>query len=153
MTTPKPSVSVILRTSVETSRRAEASVISLFVIPVISLFVVPVVTPSEATIAVTVKSVAIISLVEAVSHTIIVLYHHVRSAIVSAIPAASAVGSPAMSTAIYGIEVRLSVVEIVPVWVSCIDSEPPITRIPIKRTVEICGFAVCLILPIVQYIA
>jgi hypothetical protein len=67
--------------------------------------------------------------------------------------ATSAMRVPGMSTAVGGIEVRASEVEIVTVWVTAIDAEVPVTCLPVKRAVEIGGCHKGVPLPVEEYIA
>ena len=72
-----------------------------------------------------------------------------RSAkLASMIPASAAIHSPAMSAAIYSIEMWATEEEVVSTRIACIDSEMEISSVPIKRTIEIASRAEISILPI-----
>ena len=62
-------------------------------------------------------------------------------------------GVPGMSTAIGGIEVRTSEVEVVTMWITEIDSEMPVTSLPVKWTIEIAGCYKGVPLPVEEYIS
>ena len=57
---------------------------------------------------------------------------------------------PAVASAVHGVEVRCTEVEVVTVWVAGVHAEVPIACVPIKRAIKIGGIAVHAVLPIEQ---
>ena len=93
---------------------------------------------------------SVISTVETVTHSEMrFTASRARSGILaSMIPTSSAIHSPAMSAAIYSIEMWATEEEVVSTRIACIDSEMEISSVPIKRTIEIASRAEISILPI-----
>jgi hypothetical protein len=58
-----------------------------------------------------------------------------------------------VAATIGNVEVGTSEVEIGAMRIACIDTEVPVATIPVERTVEVAGGAVCTILPVEQNIA
>ena len=71
----------------------------------------------------------------------------------SVIVAASAVHVPAVATAIGGIEVRATEVEVVTVRIAGVDGKVPVAGVPVERTVEVSGCAEEIPLPGVEDVA
>ena len=69
------------------------------------------------------------------------------------IPASSAVYSPAVVASIANVEVWSTEEEVVAARVTCVDSEMPVTAVPVERTIEVGGIAESAILPVEQDIA
>ena len=76
-----------------------------------------------------------------------------RSKPASFIPTASAVSSPTVSAIIIGIEVRTSKEEVVTMRIAGVDTEMPITAVPVKRTIEIGCVYIHTVLPIEKHIS
>ena len=74
-------------------------------------------------------------------------------ALVMIVVTMSAMCVPSMPSAISGIEVRTSEIEVVAVRIAQIDAKVPITGLPVKWTIEIAGSNVGIPLPVEQYIA
>ncbi len=81
-----------------------------------------------------------VSTVESVAHsyalTSVVVGHAVSTPM---IPTSSAIYSPTVSAAIGDIKVGAPEVEVVAMWVACVDTEAPIACIPIEGAVEVCS--------------
>ena len=85
-------------------------------------------------------AVAIVSAVPAVAHSeVCTISSAVEVVTVSVIVTVSSVTMPGMSSAIGGIEVWPTEVEVVAVGIACIDGEVPETGAPVERTVEVTG--------------
>lgn len=93
---------------------------------------------------------SVISTVETVTHSEMRFKaSRARSGILaSMIPTSSAIHSPAMSAAIYSIEMWATEEEVVSARISGVDSEMEISGVPIERTIEIACCAEITVLPI-----
>ena len=68
------------------------------------------------------------------------------------IPATATIVMPCMTSMICCIEVWMTVIEVIAMWIVCIDAEVPESIAPIEWTVEILKSAECAILPVEQYV-
>lgn len=77
-----------------------------------------------------------------------------RSDVVAAlIIAAASVAPPAVTTAIGQVDGRTAEIEVVASRIACVDSEMPVAGAPVERTVEICGCAESVPLPVQEDVA
>lgn len=126
------------------------------VVAMTEVAVVPAIVHIAATVVgavgIVVESVAIVTALESVAHTLMVVSASVvtRTEVTSVIPAATAVVMPTVSAAIYIEEMWTAIVEVVAMRVARIDTEVPVTSIPVDRTIEVRGTAEQLILPVEQ---
>lgn len=72
-----------------------------------------------------------ITSVETVSHTIWAFACFGSAEVTSVIPTASSIFVPTMSSAIYGPEMWTTKIEVVSMWIACVNTEMPITSIPV----------------------
>lgn len=94
-------------------------------------------------------TVVIISAVESIAHAYPIIASS-GTVVATIIPRSIAVAVPAVTSAVHGVEVWCTEIEVVTVWVASVYAEVPIACIPIERTVKIGGIAVHAILPIEQ---
>ena len=124
------------------------------VVPVVTMIPVVSYCGVSRAVAVTTVSVAIVTTVPAVAHTeVFTISSALEVVAVSVVVAVSAVTMPGMSSAIGGIEVRPTEVEVVAVRIACIDGEVPETGVPVKRTIEIAGCTEGSPLPVEENVA
>lgn len=57
---------------------------------------------------------------------------------------------PAVTSAVHGVEVRCTEIEVVTVWIAGVHTEVPIACVPVEWTIEITGIAVHAVLPVKQ---
>lgn len=69
------------------------------------------------------------------------------------IVAAASVAPPAVASAIGDVDGRTAEVEVVAPRIACVDSEMPVAGAPVERTVEICGCAESVPLPVQEDVA
>lgn len=94
-----------------------------------------------------------ISAIPAIMHSYVLSVARTIVALVMIVVTMSAMCVPSMPSAISGIEVRTSEIEVVAVRIAQIDAKVPITGLPVKWTIEIAGSNVGIPLPVKQYIA
>ena len=92
------------------------------------------------TVACTIMVMAIVSAVPSVTHTEMTGGVMVDIVVTAAmIPSSSSYDMPCMSTTVGGIEYRATIVEVVTMWITCIDGEVPETVTPVEWTIEVGG--------------
>ena len=89
------------------------------------------------------KSASIVATLETVAHAIAAP----STELPSAVPAAPII--PTTVTAVSVVKYGATEVIIVAIGIASVYAEPPVTRVVVKRTVEVIGLAVCPVLPIV----
>lgn len=93
-------------------------------------------------------AIAITAAVPTVAHSVVVVIDAVISVAAREVVTAVAVAAPAVSATVSCVERWTSEVEVVAVGVARIDVEMPTACAPIERTIEVCGCAECLPLPV-----
>jgi hypothetical protein len=85
--------------------------------------------------------VSVVATIPTVAHSyvMVTLSHCAIMTMTSFVPASASIMAPTVSAAIGSIEVWTTEVEVVTTWVMDIDSEVPVTSLPIEWTVEIGG--------------
>jgi hypothetical protein len=100
--------------------------------------------------------IAIVATVESIAHSeVLTVTRQRRTEVVGAsvVIAVSAIHVPAVSSPIGGIEVGTSIVEIVAMGIAGINTEVPVARTPIERTIEVGGCDVGIPLPRIKNVA
>lgn len=81
-----------------------------------------------------------VTTVEAITHAHARLTTRARTAEgATVVPASSTIHSPAMTTMVRSVEVRATEVEVVAVRIAGVDSEVPVTTVPVERAIEVSG--------------
>ena len=97
--------------------------------------------------------IAEIAAIPTIVHTEVLSANRTEVLSASIVVAMSAMNVPGMSTTIGCIEVWASEVEVIAMRIAAIDTEVPVTSLPIEWTVEVAGSYVCIPLPIIQNLA
>ena len=97
--------------------------------------------------------VAIVTTIPAIVHTYMLSVWGTEVISESVVVSMASMTVPSMTTTIGSVEVRTSKVEVVTVWVTTVDTEVPVTSLPVQRTIEVTCCNISVPLPVEQDVA